>query len=169
MNTLRTILDLLGYFATAIVIVSTVVGIVLWLRGIAPALVRLGNGLARRKIAIFAKDSMLKSLESMLLDSKLFRKGNIIEISDEGDIGRSEEATLFLVYWPDWKGSIGEILRHKVDGTALIIYAPQDQGFVPAETIAELNLKRNVILVNFRGRLLNDIVASMITTSYEKK
>ena len=32
-----------------------------------------------------------------------------------------------------------------------------------------LDKKRNVVVNNFRGRLLNDIVVSMITTSYEKK
>ena len=57
----------------------------------------------------------------------------------------------------------------KADGTALIIYAPQEHGFIPKETMALLDKKRNVVVNNFRGRLLNDIVASMITTSYERK
>jgi hypothetical protein len=62
---------------------------------------------------------------------------------------------------------LNAILSAKKDGTALLIYAPQEEGFIPKEDIAKINQHRNVIVVNFRGRLLNDIVTSLITTSYE--
>ena len=112
---------------------------------------------------------MAGSLESLLLDSRLFRRRNLIAIGHDGDIEKGRSATLFIVYWPDWSESIGEILRQKTDGAALIVYAPQDKGFIPKEALAALNRKRNVVICNFRGRLLNDIVVSMITTSYEQK
>jgi len=53
------------------------------------------------------------------------------------------------------------------DKTALIIYAPQELGFISKESMAKLNQKRNVMVTNFRGRLLNDITTSIITTSYK--
>jgi hypothetical protein len=59
-------------------------------------------------------------------------------------------------------------LSEKKDGTALLIYAPQEEGFISKEDIAKINQHRNAIVVNFRGRLLNDIMISLITTSYEK-
>lgn len=169
MHYAKIILDLLGYVSTIVVLISAAIGVYLWLRGIAPVLIRLGNGLSRRKIAIFAKGDNASSLETLLHDSKLFDKANVLKVPTAGDMGVAEGATLFLVYWPDWKDKLQELLQAKADGTALIVYAPQDQGFIPAPEMNRLNAKRNVIVTNFRGRLLNDVVVSMITTSYEKK
>jgi hypothetical protein len=140
----------------------------LWLRGISPALLRLGNGLAKRKIALFAKSDNASSLKHLLMDSKLFKAKNIIEICQVNDIGRAERATMFLVFWHDWASDIGKILSIKPDECALIVYAPYDQGRIPDAQMKDLDGKRHTAVTNFRGRLLNDIVASMITTSYEK-
>lgn len=169
MTTMLQVLEILGYLSTVLVIAATVTAIVLWVLGIAPALLRLGNGLARRKIAIFAKGDMASSLKSLLLDSRLFRDRNLVTITDEGDIGKARATTLFVVHWPDWTKSMDAILAQKADSAALIVYAPQEKGFIPQDVLARLNGNRNVIVCNFRGRLLNDIVASLITTSYESK
>jgi len=168
METLIIILDSVSRISTVIVIIGVIFVIISWLRGISPALWRLGNGLARRKIAIFAKSDNLSSLKSLLIDSKLFSEKNIVPIINKDDVGKSEKATLFLVYWPDWKDDINTILDKKSDGVALIVYAPQELGIISGDAVKKLNEKRNVVLTNFRGRLLNDIVVSMITTSYEK-
>lgn len=164
----RVILEWAGVVESAIVIAGVVIAIVLWLRGVGPALLRLGNGLARRKIAIFAKGDNLSSLESLLLDSKLFRKRNICGIAKKVDIGKAEDASVLLVFWPDWASDIDDILAQKRDRSALIIYAPSDQGKIPSDQMMKLDAQRNTTLSNFRGRLLNDIVVSMITTSYEE-
>ncbi len=140
----------------------------LWADGILPALLRLGNGLAKRKIALFAKGDNASSLRNLLMDSKLFKAKNICEISKREDIGRAESATVFLVFWPDWTADLPEILRSKPDECALIVYAPYDKGRIPDAEMRDLDDKRHTAVTNFRGRLLNDIVASMITTSYEK-
>lgn len=169
METLKAAYDAFGHISTIIVIVSAIYGAILWFRGIVPVLIRLGNGLARRKIAIFAKGDNLTSLETVLNDSKLFNKVNVLKIPTTRDIGIAEGATLFLVYWPDWKDEIENVIAKKADETALIVYAPQDQGLIPKDTMAVLDRERNVVVNNFRGRLLNDIVVSLITTSYEKK
>lgn len=161
------LIDFVGSVATVVLVLQGVVFTVLWIRGIFPVLYRLGNGLARRKIALFAKGDSLASLRSLLEHSTLFRAGNVLPITRDGDMGIATRATLFLVYWPDWKDSLPAILEHKADGVALIVYAPQEHGLLPPEAIALLDTHRNVVLNNFRGRLLNDIVASMITTSYE--
>ncbi len=62
-------LGLVGLVETALGLIVIVCGIVAWVRGIRPALIRLGNGLSKRKIAIFAKGDAFRSLESLLLDS----------------------------------------------------------------------------------------------------
>lgn len=162
------LLSIIDSASDGIVIITTALALGAWAKGIFPAVLRLGNGLAKRKIALFAKPNDSESLKALLTDSGLFDAKNIISITSSNDIGKAEQATLFLVYWPDWSNEIDSILRKKTDGTALIVYAPISNGRVPDEISSKINSHRNSILTNFRGRLLNDIVASMITTSYKR-
>jgi hypothetical protein len=144
--------------------VVSVSAFIAWFKGIFPVLYRLGNGLAKRKIALFVRSDNFSSLRGLLVDSKLFSEKNIMHISTVNDIKKSERASLFLVYWPDWENDIDKIINMKKDSTALIVYAPQDKGFLDKSKTAFLDKERNTVLTNFRGRLLNDIVISMITT-----
>jgi len=61
---------------------------------------RLGNGLAKRKIAIFARGENSSSLKKLLIDSKLFQDKNIREIGKREDIGRAQSAMVFLFFGP---------------------------------------------------------------------
>ncbi|MDP3697856.1 MAG: hypothetical protein Q8R55_07690, partial [Candidatus Taylorbacteria bacterium] len=101
MNTFIKILAIVGSVETLFLIIGFVFAFILWARGISPALWRLGNGLAKRKIAIFAKNDNLLSLKRLLLDSKLFNEKNIRGITKKEDIGTAEQATLYLVFWHD--------------------------------------------------------------------
>jgi hypothetical protein len=167
-NTFWNVVDTIWIIEGAIVVVGVGYGIFLWVRGISPALLRLGNGLARRKIAIFAQSDNFSSIKSLLMDSRLFKGKNICSITKKEDIGRAEDATMYLVFWPDWSNDIEDILSQKPDKCALIVYAPYDRGRIPDEQMKRLDGKRHTAVTNFRGRLLNDIVASMITTRYEQ-
>lgn len=169
MNTILTILNYLGYPTTIVVLITTILAVIAWFRGILPAILRLGNGLAKRNISIFARSDNLSSLINLLVDSGLFLKRNITEITKEDDFGKSEGSTLFLVYWPDWKNKIIKIRDIKKDNEALVIYAPKSSGEIPKNIMSKLDKKRNVTVVNFRGRLLNDMVTAMITTGYTKE
>jgi len=53
--------------------------------------------------------------------------------------------------------------------TALIVYAPQSEGFIDKPMMERISNERNAIVVNLRGRLLNDILVSMITTGKKTK
>lgn len=165
---IKAFLDIVGYASTVIVVAGALYAGYLVLSGFVPVLIRLGNGLKKRKIAIFAKGDAQSSLNALFKDSDLFDEKNVVTITDVQDIGRAEKASIFLVHWPDWSDSMPQILSRKRDRTALIIYAPQGRGLLPAEAIAELEKHRNVVLANLRGRLLNDVVTSLITTGYEK-
>jgi hypothetical protein len=158
------IIAVIGTIETLILIFGIGYAIYLWARGVLPALLRLGNGLATRKIAIFAKNDNLASLKNLLVDSRLFREKNICEIAKNEDFGRAEGASVYLVFWPDWTEGMDEILNKKSDHCALIVYAPQDRGRIPDDQMKRLDGKRNTAVTNFRGRLLNDIVTAMITT-----
>lgn len=167
MQMIQSVLNYVGYFTTIIVIFAAIRECYRWITGITPVLLRLGKGLACRKIAIFADPSNFNSLRNLLVDSKLFKKKNIIQI-DETDIEKGEKYSLFLVHWKSMGAHIDRILNNKKDETALLIYAPQEDGRIEQKDIEMLNTHRNFLLVNFRGRLLNDIVVSLITTSYEQ-
>src|SRR5258708_14231858 len=95
-----------GKIESVIFVVGITYAVSLWARGISPALLRLGNGLAKRKIAIFAKGDNSSSLKSLLLDSKLFNEKNIRLIGTPKDISSAESATMLLVYWHDWATDI---------------------------------------------------------------
>lgn len=165
MTCLLQILDWIGTLSTAVVLAGLVWGICLWGRGILPVLLRLGNGLATRKIAILAGASDQGSLKSLLADSGMFREKNIISVAVQNDLGRAEKATLYLVHWPSWQDALGKVLSQKKDGTALVVYAPHEGGRIPDQVLVSLNNQRNVTVTNFRGRLLSDILVSMMTTS----
>lgn len=158
-------LDVLGHASTLIVLGGAIFGVYSWITGILPVIYRLGKGLANRKIAVFAEGSELSSLENLLLDSNLFRTKNIIGVTSQYDLGRAEDASVFLVVWDDWKNDIDQILTKKRDKTPMIVYAPLEKGALNKEDIQKISVERNSTVTNFRGRLLNDVINSMITTS----
>lgn len=167
METIIKILDIIGYGTTCIVVVAFLAGIYKWVTGISPALWRLGKGLASRKIAVVAESDGFTSLKNLLIDSNLFKERNIIQVTGK-ELKKAANYTLLLAHWGSISSHLDSILSDKRDETALLIYAPQEEGLIPREELGKINQHRNVIVVNFRGRLLNDIVTSLITTSYEK-
>ena len=163
LNSAMEILAIVGIIETILLVTGMIYAAILWTRGILPVLYRLGNGLAKRKIAVFAKGDNLSSIKSLLTDSKLFRQ-NIIEVPNKNDLGRADEASVYLVYWHDWSGEINDILNKKPDKCPMVVYAPYNKGRIPDEQMENLDGKRNTSVTNFRGRLLNDVITAMITT-----
>ena len=138
----------------------------LFAKGILPVLYRLGMGLSNRKIAIFATDEY-PDLETIFTDLGLFKKDNIVQIP-LSSLEIAEDCSLFLVHYKPFAQNIETILNKKKKGTALIVYAPKKEGFIQDDHLEKINAKRDVTIVNFRGRMLNDILVSMMTTAYKK-
>lgn len=155
-----------GYVTTAIVLVVVVRRFVFWTQGISPVLLGLGNGLRKRKIALFARNENFTGIREALLRSKLFREENIFGIQRPEDLGSAKDASVFVMFWPDWADHLDAILNMKADATPLIVYCPRT-GRIPDGDMEKIDRHRNTAISNFRGRLLNDIVTSMVTTSYE--
>lgn len=156
-----------GISSIIIVIAGFLYTMISILRGISPVLIKLGKGLFGRKISIFS-DSNFESLRDLLIDSDLFKEKNIIQIHGDS-LKKSESTSLFLVYYPDFKDRIDEILALKKDSTSLIVYSPSDHEKMEPEVFNKLNSQRNSTVVNFRGRLLSDLFAAMITTGGKNK
>ncbi|MBP6754756.1 MAG: hypothetical protein KA210_01315 [Bacteroidia bacterium] len=158
---------IVGGISTVIAIVTFIYTIYIVLKGIIPVWIRLGKGLSNRKIAVYA-ESDFNNFKSMLLDSGIFKEKNIEQITNES-LAKGETHTMMLVNYMDFKDKIEKILSYKKDSDSLIIYAPQSGERIELELMYRINENRNSIVVNMKGRLLNDILTSMITTIYEKR
>lgn len=145
---------------TTIIIISFSYGFYLWVKGIIPVFYRIGVGLSRRKIAIFACGEKYESLNDLIKESRIFNK--TIQINQD-NIKKAENETIFLVHWSDYKEKIDEIISIKKTSTSLIVYAPYKDK-ISEDDLEKINSQPNSIIVNFRGRLLNDIFTSVITT-----
>lgn len=153
-----------GGISTVIAIVGFSYAVFIVSKGVLPVWYRLGMGLKKRNIAVFAENEY-SSLEKTLKDSKLF--SNVIQVH-KNSLRSAENETVFLVYWPEFCANIDEILQIKKDSTTMIVYAPSGIIIDP-ENMNKIAGHRNVSVANFRGRLINDIFVSLMTTSYTEK
>lgn len=157
---------IIGGLSTVAALISLLYGLYIILSGVVPVWIRLGRGLANKKIAIYAEIEF-QDFRDLLLDSGLFKSKNIERITS-ASLKKGERHTMMLVNYEEFKDQIIEILKYKRDSDSLIIYAPQSR--IDLDVMNEINRNRNSIVVNFKGRLLNDILTSMITTTtYEKR
>ena len=120
---------------------------------------RIGKGLASKKIAIFAI-SEYSPLKHLLVDFGMVSKKNITQIS-LSEIGKARGYSAYIVYYPEFQDKIEQIINQIEDGTLLVVYAPPEKGRIPVETMNIINRHRNAITVNFRGRLLTDVIFGM--------
>lgn len=157
----------LGGISTLITLIAVLYGGYLFARGIFPVWYRLGMGLSKRKIAVFAEKEF-DDLRDMLIESGLFQKENVIKIEKQS-IKKAKDMKLFLMHWKSFESEIEKVLQMKDIETALIVYAPQSEGFIDKPMMERISQERNSIVVNLRGRLLNDILVSMITTGNKIK
>lgn len=138
--------------------------ILCWTFGITPIVIRLGMALWKRKVAIFASADAYSSLAATLADSGIFKKSIQITIDN---VDKAKDETIFLVDWETFGDKIDQVFSaRKNHQTAIVIFAKP--ASIPNDKMADIANRANTVVVNFRGRLLNDILTSLITTSYEK-
>lgn len=166
---IKPLLDGIGYAITFFGAASFIFLIYAWLKGLIPAIKRLGLGLSRRKIAVFANSEHYNGLSSMLVESGLFSSKNIIQVCEEKDLESAQDITLHLIYWPDWGDKLEKILTIKKAQSGVTVYCPPDSEPISQANKNLLDKYKNVAVANFRGRLLGDIVVMMITTEPSNK
>lgn len=158
---------IIGGFSTLFAVLVFFYGLYVVLNGIIPIWIRLGKSIANKKIAIYA-ESDFTSLQSHLIDSKIFKEKNIEQVTNDS-LSKGERHTMMLVNYMEFKDKIEDILKYKKDSDALIIYAPQTGERIEQNLMNKICDTRNSIVVTLRGRLMNDVLTSMITTIYEKR
>jgi len=164
---------LVGGISTLIAIIGLLSVFISWILGITPLLWRLGIGRWSRKIAIAANSETYNSLRTDLVDSGIFREKNISQIS-KNHLSKVTDHNLILVHYQSSNvQEIKTMLSNKKSKAGMIFYypeySPQEGKEIPCEMAKDISSKENATIVNFRGRLLNDIITTMITTSYEKR
>lgn len=140
--------------------------VISWFFWISPVLFRLWIWLSNRKIAIFSDSDNFKHLEKLIIDSRLFKKSKIESISNTDIDSAKQKNIIFLLDWGSFSENIDKVLNIKEDQTPLIIFAKP--WIIPNDKMSEIGNKRNTVVVNFRWRLLNDVLTSLITTWYQK-
>lgn len=161
-----------GAFTLAAVF-SLLLTFIFWVLGITPLLWRLGLGRWIRKIAIVADDLVCGELKKDLVDSGIFRESNVRPIS-KNHLSQIKNHSLILVYYQSFnENEIRQMLNDKQSSAGMIFYFPEfnpsEEKEISKSMVQEIGKKENTIVVNFRGRLLNDIITTLITTSYEKR
>lgn len=164
---------IVGGLFTLVSVFAILTTIAFWILGITPLLWRLGLGRWTRKIAIVAGSEVYANLEKDLIDSGIFRKGNIYRISNKS-LSDVREHSLLLVHYQSFsEKEIETILDHKTSAAGMVVYFPSFSSkkgeFIPNEMRDKISDTPNTTLVGFRGRLLNDLITTLITTSYEKR
>ena len=156
-----------GGLTVTLALLGIIYKIICWFFGITPIVFRLGIALWKRRVAVFASNEKYESIRISLIDSKIFKEKNIIHITKE-NIDKAKDETIFLVDWETFSKYIEQVFSaRKNDQTAIIIYAKPTS--IPNSTMSDIANRTNTVVVNFRGRLLNDILTSLITTSYDSK
>lgn len=168
----RLVIEIVGAFTTVFAILLFVWAVISWFMGVFPLFLRLGFGRWKRKIAIVASDEKYSSLKSDLVDTGIFREKNIYPIKSDS-LAKIKEATLALVHYQSFtEDEIKTVLSNKKSNAGFIFYFPE---FTPPTTIISpammklINDQQFTTIVNMRGRLVNDIVTTLLSTSYDKR
>jgi hypothetical protein len=157
---------IVGGLTVTLGVVGFLYKVICWIFGITPIILRLGIALWKRKVAIFGNVEIFESLKSSLVESKVFKEKNIVHIKAD-NIDRAKDETIFLVDWETFGEKIeAAFSARKNHQTAVVIFAKP--ASIPQEKMNDIANRANTVVVNFRGRLLNDILTSLITTSYDR-
>jgi hypothetical protein len=124
-----------------------------------PVLWRLAKGLHGRHIAIVGSMDDYSEIKEALIASNLFRKNRITHIG-LNSIDRVEKFSLIIFVWDQNKSK--EVICRKKSDAALIIYAPAKS--IDEDSLQKISKRPNTIIVNYRGRLVNDVFVCMMTT-----
>lgn len=156
---------IVGGLTVTLWVFSAIWGAICWVLGITPILFRLGMSLWRRKIVIFSDDlDTFDTLQKAIAYTKIFKGKNIIHIKSN-DIDNAKGKTIFLVDWNTFGDKIERVFTARKNGqTPIIIYA--SPGSIPPDKMTDIANRAHTAVVNFRGRLLNDVLTSLMTTSY---
>ncbi|MBS6869707.1 MAG: hypothetical protein ACLTHL_08145 [Collinsella sp.] len=129
---------------------------------------RFGLALCGKKIMIVASAEDYCDLEEDLSDSGLIKRKNIQRVSDKHISKVKDALLLIVVYGYLDKDGFREIINGKSSRCGLIVHCPPEKGRIDDEEMGLLSKTAFTALCNFRGRLVNDVLLMMLSTSFKK-
>jgi hypothetical protein len=171
-NLLNELVNIVGVFTTVFAICLFIWTVLSWMLGVYPLFLRLGFGRWTRKIAIVANDNFYSTLKTDLVDTGVFREKNIYQIKAD-TLSKVKEISLALVHYQSFtEDQIKTVLSNKKSNAGFIFYFPEftpPSVVIPPEMMKAINNQQFTTIVNMRGRLINDIVITLLSTSYDKR
>lgn len=159
--------ELIGGVTTLATIIATGVIVFFAITGLLKAMWRFGIGVAWRKVFIVADADVRDELQGDLMRSGIVRKSNIETIT-RGQTSNLKRARLIILdYEYLGEDEIVRIVSQKDSDCGVLVYAKP--GVIPGEVMMKLNLSQHVSVVNFRGRLVNEVLIMLLSTSFSRK
>lgn len=151
-----------GFIALLLVIAGT-------FAGITQAMVRFGLALYAKKIAIIAGLDDFNDIQNDLVNSGLIKKRNIQHITNR-HLDEAKSALLMIIvhgYLSDEE--FNTVVRGKKPQCGLIVHCPPEKGRIDEKGMQLLSMIPFTALCNFRGRMVNDVLLMMLSTSFKGK
>lgn len=160
-GTISLVLEFIGFLSVIAMVIGafTRLGKAAW---------RFGFALYGKKIMIVANDKDYHDLEEDLSDSGLIKRKNIQRVSDKHISKVKDALLLIVVYGYLNKDDFREIINSKSSRCGLIVHCPPEKGRIDDDEMGLLSKTAFTALCNFRGRLVNDVLLMMLSTSFKK-
>lgn len=161
-----------GYLDVAFRLFGLVVLITIFLgafAGITQALWRFGLALFGKKILVIADESDYEDIREDLSDSGLIKNKNIQRISNKHLDKINDALMLIVVYGYLENDDFEAVLRRKNSRCGLIVHCPPEKGRIDERQMSLLSKTSFTALCNFRGRMVNDVLLMMLSTSFKRK
>ena len=168
---IKSLLDIVGLLTTLFAVLLFFWSVACWVMGIYPLFYRLGFARWSRKITIVADDAMYSTIKSDLVDTGIFREKNISLVKSDS-LAKIKQASLVLVHYQSLsEDQVKTLISYKKLNAGFIFYYPEftPTAKIPDDIMKLINNEQFTTVVNLRGRLMNDIVATMLSTSYDKR
>ena len=157
--------SIFGFLALLVIIIGTIAGItqVAW---------RFGLALFGKKVIIVADDSAYKDLKEDFTYSGLIKEKNIIQASTNHLEKTKDALLIIIVYGYLNEDDFKQVVSNKKGRCGLIVYCPPNKdcalGRLSEEEMELVSKSTFSALCNFRGRLVNDVLLMMLSTSFKK-
>lgn len=129
---------------------------------------RFGLALYGKKIMIVANDEDFRDLKEDISDSGLIKSRNIQRISEKQLAKTKNALLLIIVYGYLDKDDFKSVVTRKSARCGLIIHCPPEKGRIKDDEMDLLSNTAFTTLCNFRGRLVNEVLITMLSTSFKK-
>ncbi|PNV67172.1 hypothetical protein [Enteroscipio rubneri] len=137
--------------------------------GVTQALWRFGLALFGKKILVVAGENDYRDICEDLTDSGLIKNKNIQRVSSK-HVDKAHDALLLIVVYgylePD---DFESVVRAKNSRCGLIVHCPPEKGRITEQEMNLLSRTPFTALCNFRGRMVNDVLLMMLSTSFKRK